>query len=174
MLTQASRWYTSRLQAVEPLSVATLPTTLGVSSTLTLPVLPSYLQDRCLLPGSGLPRAAVLPVCILCGPAPNIRVQAGVSGGEQAPRASPSDAPAQPAPDGVPGPTGRHIPVYCFCQGASHRHSLCSPAPAGAQPHTASHQDARQCGAAEQRGLPSTFSPLKSPPQLEPRNGLST
>ncbi|XP_010001770.1 PREDICTED: LOW QUALITY PROTEIN: BCL-6 corepressor-like protein 1 [Chaetura pelagica] len=34
----------------QPLSVATLPATLGVSSTLTLPVLPSYLHERC-LPG---------------------------------------------------------------------------------------------------------------------------
>ncbi|KFP13341.1 BCL-6 corepressor-like 1, partial [Egretta garzetta] len=34
----------------QPLSVATLPAALGVSSTLTLPVLPSYLHERC-LPG---------------------------------------------------------------------------------------------------------------------------
>ncbi|KAM4661831.1 BCL-6 corepressor-like protein 1 isoform 2-T2 [Discoglossus pictus] len=32
----------------QPLSVTTLPTTLGVTSTLTLPVLPSYLRERCL------------------------------------------------------------------------------------------------------------------------------
>ncbi|XP_075428918.1 BCL-6 corepressor-like protein 1 isoform X2 [Ascaphus truei] len=32
----------------QTLSVTTLPTTLGVTSTLTLPVLPSYMQERCL------------------------------------------------------------------------------------------------------------------------------
>ncbi|CAI9602334.1 unnamed protein product [Staurois parvus] len=33
----------------QPLSVATLPTTFGVTPTLTLPMLPACLQDRCLL-----------------------------------------------------------------------------------------------------------------------------
>ncbi|XP_075042451.1 BCL-6 corepressor-like protein 1 isoform X2 [Mixophyes fleayi] len=37
---------------VQPLSVTTLPTTFGVTSTLTLPIMPSCLQDRCLLQAS--------------------------------------------------------------------------------------------------------------------------
>ncbi|XP_075692700.1 BCL-6 corepressor-like protein 1 isoform X2 [Rhinoderma darwinii] len=34
----------------QPLSVTTLPTTFGVTSTLTLPIMPTCLTDRCLLP----------------------------------------------------------------------------------------------------------------------------
>ncbi|XP_063794422.1 BCL-6 corepressor-like protein 1 isoform X2 [Pseudophryne corroboree] len=36
----------------QPLSVTTLPTTFGVTSTLTLPLMPSCLQERCLLQAS--------------------------------------------------------------------------------------------------------------------------
>lgn len=47
-----------------------------------------------------------------------------------------------------------------------HRHSLCCQPQRELSP-TASHQDARQCGAANRRDFRSPLSPLKSPPQLE-------
>ncbi|KAB0401388.1 hypothetical protein E2I00_019249 [Balaenoptera physalus] len=105
----------------QPLSVATLPTTLGVSSTLTLPVLPSYLQD--------------------------------------------SSTSTQPAPDGVPGPLADTSLSTASAKVLPPPQPLLpAPSVSSAPPHPA-----KMPGGNEQQteGTSVTFSPLKSPPQLE-------
>ncbi|XP_032116068.1 BCL-6 corepressor-like protein 1 isoform X3 [Sapajus apella] len=150
----------------QPLSVATLPTTLGVSSTLTLPVLPSYLQDRCLPGVLASPELRSYPYAFsvarpLTSDSKLVSLEVN-----SLPCTSPSGSTTtQPAPDGVPGPLADTSLVTASAKVLPTPQPLL-PAPSGssAPPHPT-----KMPGGTEQQteGTSVTFSPLKSPPQLE-------
>ncbi|XP_006862895.1 PREDICTED: BCL-6 corepressor-like protein 1 [Chrysochloris asiatica] len=151
----------------QPLSVATLPTTLGVSSTLTLPVLPSYLQDRC-LPGvlaSSELRSYPYAFSVarpLTSDSKLVSLEVN-----RLPCASPSggSSSTQTAPDGVPGPLADTSLSTASAKVLPTPQSLMpAPSVSSAPPHPA-----KMPGGTEQQteGTSVTFSPLKSPPQLE-------
>ncbi|XP_075291794.1 BCL-6 corepressor-like protein 1 isoform X2 [Opisthocomus hoazin] len=146
----------------QPLSVATLPATLGVSSTLTLPVLPSYLHERCLPGIIASPELRSYPYTfsvtrplasdakvvsvevnqLSCpSPAAGSGAQAAAEGAPPS-TAGPSLAPSQPA---LAAPCGSAAPASGT--GAHAR------APAAPEPHAPV--------------AATSLSPLKSPPQLE-------
>ncbi|XP_054551540.1 BCL-6 corepressor-like protein 1 isoform X2 [Talpa occidentalis] len=150
----------------QPLSVATLPTTLGVSSTLTLPVLPSYLQDRCLPGVLASPELRSYPYAFsvarpLTSDSKLVSLEVN-----RLPCASPSGSTStQPAPDGVPGPlTDTSLSTASAKALPTPQPLLPAPSVSSAPPHPA-----KMPGGAEQQteGTSVTFSPLKSPPQLE-------
>ncbi|XP_048192799.1 BCL-6 corepressor-like protein 1 [Perognathus longimembris pacificus] len=150
----------------QPLSVATLPTTLGVSSTLTLPVLPSYLQDRCLPGVLASPELRSYPYAFsvarpLTSDSKLVSLEVN-----RLPCTSPSSSSTtQPAPDGVPGPLADTSLTTASAKVLPTAQPLL-PAPSGSSvpPHPT-----KMPGGAEQQteGSSITFSPLKSPPQLE-------
>ncbi|XP_064133642.1 BCL-6 corepressor-like protein 1 isoform X4 [Loxodonta africana] len=150
----------------QPLSVATLPTTLGVSSTLTLPVLPSYLQDRCLPGVLASPELRSYPYAFsvarpLTSDSKLVSLEVN-----RLPCASPSSSTStQPAPDGVPGPLAdASLSTASAKVLPTPQPLLPAPSVSSAPPHPA-----KMPGGAEQQteGTSVTFSPLKSPPQLE-------
>ncbi|XP_023613824.1 BCL-6 corepressor-like protein 1 isoform X2 [Myotis lucifugus] len=150
----------------QPLSVATLPTTLGVSSTLTLPVLPSYLQDRCIPGVLASPELRSYPYAFsvarpLTSDSKVVSLEVN-----RLPCASPSSSTStQPAPDGVPGP------LADTSLSTASAKVLPTPQPLLPAPSVSSAppQPAKMTGGTEQQteGTSVTFSPLKSPPQLE-------
>ncbi|EHB03569.1 BCoR-like protein 1 [Heterocephalus glaber] len=150
----------------QPLSVATLPTTLGVSSTLTLPVLPSYLQDRCLPGVLASPELRSYPYAFsvarpLTSDSKLVSLEVN-----RLPCTSPSSSTTtQPAPEGVPGPLADTSLTTASAKVLPTPQPLL-PAPSGssAPPHPT-----KMPGGGEQQteGASVTFSPLKSPPQLE-------
>ncbi|XP_051486447.1 BCL-6 corepressor-like protein 1 [Apus apus] len=147
----------------QPLSVATLPATLGVSSTLTLPVLPSYLHERCLPGIIASPELRSYPYTFsvtrpLASDAKVVSVEvnqlscpspSGTSGAQAAAEgaapstAGPSLSSSQPP---LPASCGNAAPSSGTSTGAHAR----APGP---EPHAA--------------GAATSLSPLKSPPQLE-------
>nr|XP_055193871.1 BCL-6 corepressor-like protein 1 isoform X2 [Nyctereutes procyonoides] len=150
----------------QPLSVATLPTTLGVSSTLTLPVLPSYLQDRCLPGVLASPELRSYPYAFsvarpLTSDSKLVSLEVN-----RLPCASPSGSTStQPAPDGVPGPLAdTSLSTASAKVLPTPQPLLPAPSVSSAPPHPA-----KMPGGGEQQteGTSVTFSPLKSPPQLE-------
>ncbi|XP_030663233.1 BCL-6 corepressor-like protein 1 isoform X3 [Nomascus leucogenys] len=150
----------------QPLSVATLPTTLGVSSTLTLPVLPSYLQDRCLPGVLASPELRSYPYAFsvarpLTSDSKLVSLEVN-----RLPCTSPSGSTTtQPAPDGVPGPLADTSLVTASAKVLPTPQPLL-PAPSGssAPPHPAKMPSGTE---QQTEGTSVTFSPLKSPPQLE-------
>ncbi|XP_047571708.1 BCL-6 corepressor-like protein 1 isoform X3 [Lutra lutra] len=150
----------------QPLSVATLPTTLGVSSTLTLPVLPSYLQDRCLPGVLASPELRSYPYAFsvarpLTSDSKLVSLEVN-----RLPCASPSGSTStQPTPDGVPGPLAdTSLSTASAKVLPTPQPLLPAPSVSSAPPHPA-----KMPGGGEQQteGTSITFSPLKSPPQLE-------
>ncbi|XP_070460837.1 BCL-6 corepressor-like protein 1 isoform X1 [Equus przewalskii] len=150
----------------QPLSVATLPTTLGVSSTLTLPVLPSYLQDRCLPGVLASPELRSYPYAFsvarpLTSDSKLVSLEVN-----RLPCASPSSSTStQPAPDGVSGPLAdTSLSTASAKVLPTPQPLLPAPSVSSAPPHPA-----KMPGGTEQQteGTSVTFSPLKSPPQLE-------
>uniref|UniRef100_A0A5F8G5Z3 BCL6 corepressor like 1 n=1 Tax=Monodelphis domestica TaxID=13616 RepID=A0A5F8G5Z3_MONDO len=151
----------------QPLSVATIPAPLGVSSTLTLPVLPSYLQERCLPGVLASPELRSYP-CAFSVTRPltsdSKLVSLEVNG---LPCTSPSSGNStQSAPDGGPAPPGDvSLPTPAAkilppppqpslpATGGGSTPGHPTKAPAAAEHHT--------------EGASAAFSPLKSPPQLE-------
>ncbi|RMB98203.1 hypothetical protein DUI87_25106 [Hirundo rustica rustica] len=148
----------------QPLSVAALPATLGVSSTLTLPVLPSYLHERCLPGIIASPELRSYPYTFsvtrpLASDAKVVSVEVNQlscpppSGGssaqaaaENAPLSSTSLAlPSSQALPAAPAPGGSAAP--------SSGTAVQARAPAAPEPHAL--------------GTATSLSPLKSPPQLE-------
>ncbi|XP_017736604.1 PREDICTED: BCL-6 corepressor-like protein 1 isoform X3 [Rhinopithecus bieti] len=150
----------------QPLSVATLPTTLGVSSTLTLPVLPSYLQDRCLPGVLASPELRSYPYAFsvarpLTSDSKLVSLEVN-----RLPCTSPSGSTTtQPAPDGVPGPLADTSLVTASAKVLPTPQPLL-PAPSGSS--APPHPSKMPTGTEQQtEGTSVTFSPLKSPPQLE-------
>ncbi|XP_040483236.1 BCL-6 corepressor-like protein 1 isoform X2 [Ursus maritimus] len=150
----------------QPLSVATLPTTLGVSSTLTLPVLPSYLQDRCLPGVLASPELRSYPYAFsvarpLTSDSKLVSLEVN-----RLPCASPSGSTStQPAPDGVPGPLAdTSLSTASAKVLPTPQPLLPAPSVSSAPPHPAKMPSG---GEQQTEGTSVTFSPLKSPPQLE-------
>ncbi|XP_011222433.1 BCL-6 corepressor-like protein 1 isoform X2 [Ailuropoda melanoleuca] len=150
----------------QPLSVATLPTTLGVSSTLTLPVLPSYLQDRCLPGVLASPELRSYPYAFsvarpLTSDSKLVSLEVN-----RLPCASPSSSTStQPAPDGVPGPLAdTSLSTASAKVLPTPQPLLPAPSVSSAPPHPAKMPSG---GEQQTEGTSVTFSPLKSPPQLE-------
>ncbi|KAM6300046.1 BCL-6 corepressor-like protein 1 [Aegotheles albertisi] len=148
----------------QPLSVATLPATLGVSSTLTLPVLPSYLHERCLPGIIASPELRSYPYTFsvtrpLASDAKVVSVEVN-----QLSCPSPSGgSSAQPAAEGAAqssaGPllSSSQAPPAASCGNAAPSSGTSTGAhgraPAAPEPHAP--------------GAATSLSPLKSPPQLE-------
>ncbi|XP_074864109.1 BCL-6 corepressor-like protein 1 [Carettochelys insculpta] len=148
----------------QPLSVATLPNALGVPSTLALPILPSYLQER------GLPGIIASPElrsypCTLSVARPLASDSKLVSVEvNQLSCPSPAAGSSTQATAVVDGPS----PAM---EGSSVSPSQTSLAAScgSAAPAPASGLHTRAAGAPEQlaQGATTSLSPLKSPPQLE-------
>ncbi|NXL87828.1 BCORL protein, partial [Alectura lathami] len=146
----------------QPLTVATLPSTLGVSSTLTFPVLPSYLQERCVPGIIASPELRSYPYTFsvtrpLASDAKVVSVEVN-----QLSCSSPSGGSgAQTAADGAPpstaGPSlssSQPPPAApCGSTAPSSGNTTHARAPAAPEPHAP--------------GATTSLSPLKSPPQLE-------
>ncbi|KAM7338477.1 hypothetical protein ACRRTK_001961 [Alexandromys fortis] len=150
----------------QPLSVATLPTTLGVSSTLTLPVLPSYLQDRCLPGVLASPELRSYPYAFsVARPLASDSKLVSLEVNRLSCTSPSSSTNTQPAPDGVPGPLADTSLTTASAKVLPTSQPLL-PAPSGnsVPPHPS-----KMPGGTEQQteGSSVTFSPLKSPPQLE-------
>ncbi|XP_041498137.1 BCL-6 corepressor-like protein 1 [Microtus oregoni] len=150
----------------QPLSVATLPTTLGVSSTLTLPVLPSYLQDRCLPGVLASPELRSYPYAFsVARPLASDSKLVSLEVNRLSCTSPSSSTNTQPAPDGVPGPLADTSLTTASAKVLPTSQPLL-PAPSGnsVPPHPS-----KMPGVTEQQteGTSVTFSPLKSPPQLE-------
>ncbi|MEJ1275901.1 BCL6 co-repressor-like 1 [Cricetulus griseus] len=150
----------------QPLSVATLPTTLGVSSTLALPVLPSYLQDRCLPGVLASPELRSYPYAFsVARPLASDSKLVSLEVNRLSCTSPSSSANTQPAPDGVPGPLADTSLTTASAKVLPTSQPLL-PAPSGSSvpPHPS-----KIPGGTEQQteGTSVTFSPLKSPPQLE-------
>ncbi|XP_047620383.1 BCL-6 corepressor-like protein 1 isoform X2 [Phacochoerus africanus] len=150
----------------QPLSVATLPTTLGVSSTLTLPVLPSYLQDRCLPGVLASPELRSYPYAFSVARPLTSESKLVSLEVNRLPCASPSGSTStQPAPEGAPGPLADTSLSTASAKVLPPPQPLLpAPSVSSVPPHPA-----KMPGGAEQQteGTSVTFSPLKSPPQLE-------
>uniref|UniRef100_A0A8C3VLM1 BCL6 corepressor like 1 n=1 Tax=Catagonus wagneri TaxID=51154 RepID=A0A8C3VLM1_9CETA len=150
----------------QPLSVATLPTTLGVSSTLTLPVLPSYLQDRCLPGVLASPELRSYPYAFSVARPLTSESKLVSLEVNRLPCASPCGSTStQPAPEGAPGPLADTSLSTASAKVLPPPQPLLpAPSVSSVPPHPA-----KMPGGAEQQteGTSVTFSPLKSPPQLE-------
>lgn len=150
----------------QPLSVATLPTTLGVSSTLTLPVLPSYLQDRCLPGVLASPELRSYPYAFsVARPLASDSKLVSLEVNRLSCTSPSSSTNTQPAPDGVPGPLADTSLTTASAKGLPTSQPLL-PAPSG---NSVPPPPSKMPGGTEQQteGTSVTFSPLKSPPQLE-------
>lgn len=146
----------------QPLSVATLPATLGVSSTLTLPVLPSYLHERCLPGIIASPELRSYPYTFsvtrpLASDAKVVSVEVNQLSCPPPSGGSSAQAAAESAPlssTGLALPSSQAPPA----------------APSGsAAPSSGTAVQARPPAAPEPHapGAATSLSPLKSPPQLE-------
>ncbi|NXN88911.1 BCORL protein, partial [Bombycilla garrulus] len=148
----------------QPLSVATLPATLGVSSTLTFPVLPSYLHERCLPGIIASPELRSYPYTFsvtrpLASDAKVVSVEvnqlscplpSGVSSAQAVAESTPLSSaglalPSSQALATAPAPGGSAAP--------SSGTAVQARAPAAPEPHAPT--------------AATSVSPLKSPPQLE-------
>ncbi|NXW63566.1 BCORL protein, partial [Eurystomus gularis] len=152
----------------QPLSVATLPATLGVSSTLTLPVLPPYLHERCLPGIIASPELRSYPYTFsvtrpLASDAKVVSVEvnqlscpssSGGSGAQAAAEGSAAPSTASPSLSSSQPPV---TAVSCGTAAPSSGTGAHARAPAAPEPHAP--------GAAT--GAATSLSPLKSPPQLE-------
>ncbi|XP_042663304.1 BCL-6 corepressor-like protein 1 [Tyto alba] len=146
----------------QPLSVATLPATLGVSSTLTLPVLPSYLHERCLPGIIASPELRSYPYTFsvtrpLASDAKVVSVEVNQLSCPSPSGGSGAQAAADGAPPSTAGPSlsSSQPPLAASCGSAapSSGPAAHSRAPAAPEPHAP--------------GAATSLSPLKSPPQLE-------
>ncbi|XP_059680407.1 BCL-6 corepressor-like protein 1 [Gavia stellata] len=146
----------------QPLSVATLPATLGVSSTLTLPVLPSYLHERCLPGIIASPELRSYPYTFsvtrpLASDAKVVSVEVNQLSCPSPSGGSGAQAAAEGAPLSTAGPSlsSSQPPLAASCGSAapSSGTSAHARAPAAPEPHAP--------------GAATSLSPLKSPPQLE-------
>ncbi|NXV08382.1 BCORL protein, partial [Cettia cetti] len=148
----------------QPLSVAALPATLGVSSTLTLPVLPSYLHERCLPGIIASPELRSYPYTFsvtrpLASDAKVVSVEVNQlscppPSGRSSAQAVAENPPLSSA--GLALPSSQALPA--------------APAPGGsAAPSSGTTMQARAPAATEPHalGTATSLSPLKSPPQLE-------
>ncbi|XP_052669475.1 BCL-6 corepressor-like protein 1 [Harpia harpyja] len=147
----------------QPLSVATLPATLGVSSTLTLPVLPSYLHERCLPGIIASPELRSYPYTFsvtrpLASDTKVVSVEVNQLSCPSPSGGSGAQAAAEGAPPSTAGPSlsSSQPPLAASCGSAapSSGTGVQARAPAAPEPHAP--------GAAA-----TSLSPLKSPPQLE-------
>ncbi|XP_056215274.1 BCL-6 corepressor-like protein 1 isoform X6 [Falco biarmicus] len=146
----------------QPLSVATLPATLGVSSTLTLPVLPSYIHERC-LPGiiaSPELRSYPYPFSVTRPLASDAKVVSVEVNQFSCPSPSGGSS-AQAAAEGAPSCTAG--PSLSSSQAALAA-SCGSAAPSSG---TGAHARAPAAPEPQVPGAATSLSPLKSPPQLE-------
>ncbi|KAM6413311.1 BCL-6 corepressor-like protein 1 [Rhynochetos jubatus] len=146
----------------QPLSVAALPATLGVSSTLTLPVLPSYLHERCLPGIIASPELRSYPYTFsvtrpLASDAKVVSVEvnqlscpspSGGSGAQAAAESAPPSAAGSSLPSSQAPPA-----ASCGSAAPSSGTVANARAPAALEPHAP--------------GAATSLSPLKSPPQLE-------
>ncbi|KAM6151163.1 BCL-6 corepressor-like protein 1 isoform 2-T2 [Rhynchocyon petersi] len=151
----------------QPLSVATLPTTLGVSSTLTLPVLPSYLQDRCLPGVLASPELRSYPYAFsVARPLTSDSKLVSLEVNRLPGASSSGSTSTQPAPDGAPGPLADTSLSTTPAKVLPTPQPTLLPAPSVS---AASSHPAKMPSGTEQQteGTSVTFSPLKSPPQLE-------
>lgn len=150
----------------QPLSVATLPTTLGVSSTLTLPVLPSYLQDRCLPGVLASPELRSYPYAFsVARPLASDSKLVSLEVNRLSCTSPSGSTNSQPAPDGVPGPLADTSLTTASAKVLPTSQPLL-PAPSGSS--VPLHPSKMPGGTDQQtEGTSVTFSPLKSPPQLE-------
>ncbi|NXU68771.1 BCORL protein, partial [Horornis vulcanius] len=148
----------------QPLSVAALPATLGVSSTLTLPVLPSYLHERCLPGIIASPELRSYPYTLsvtrpLASDAKVVSVEVNQiscppPSGRSSAQAAAENAPLSSASLALP--SSQALPA--------------APAPGGSTaPSSGTTMQARAPAATEPQalGAATSLSPLKSPPQLE-------
>lgn len=148
----------------QPLSVAALPATLGVSSTLTLPVLPSYLHERCLPGIIASPELRSYPYTFsVTRPLPSdakvVSVEVNQLSCPPPSGGSSAQALAESAPlssTSLALPSSQALPA--------------APAAGGsAAPSSGTAMQARAPAAPEPQalGAATSLSPLKSPPQLE-------
>ncbi|KAM6124738.1 BCL-6 corepressor-like protein 1 [Phoenicopterus ruber ruber] len=146
----------------QPLSVATLPATLGVSSTLTLPVLPSYLHERCLPGIIASPELRSYPYTFsvtrpLASDAKVVSVEVNQLSCPSPSGGSGAQAAAEGAPPSTAGPSlsSSQPPLAASCGSAAPSSGTAAHAraPAAPEPHAP--------------GAATSLSPLKSPPQLE-------
>ncbi|XP_075576551.1 BCL-6 corepressor-like protein 1 [Pelecanus crispus] len=146
----------------QPLSVATLPATLGVSSTLTLPVLPSYLHERCLPGIIASPELRSYPYTFsvtrpLASDAKVVSVEVNQLSCPSPSGGSSAQAAAEGPPPSTAGPSlsSSQPPLAASCGSAapSSGTGALARAPAAPEPHAP--------------GAATSLSPLKSPPQLE-------
>ncbi|XP_069723869.1 BCL-6 corepressor-like protein 1 [Phaenicophaeus curvirostris] len=144
----------------QPLSVATLPATLGVSSTLTLPVLPSYLHERCLPGIIASPELRSYPYTFsvtrpLASDAKVVSVEVNQLSCPSPSGASSAQAATEGAPPSTAGPSlsSSQAPLAAPAGNAAPSSGTHARAPAGPELHTP--------------GAATSLSPLKSPPQLE-------
>ncbi|XP_010078850.1 PREDICTED: BCL-6 corepressor-like protein 1 [Pterocles gutturalis] len=146
----------------QPLSVATLPATLGVSSTLTLPVLPSYLHERCLPGIIASPELRSYPYTFsvtrpLASDAKVVSVEVNQLSCPLPSGGSSAQAAAEGAPPSTAGPSlsSSQPPLAASCGSAAPSSGTGTHvrAPAAHEPHAP--------------GAATSLSPLKSPPQLE-------
>ncbi|XP_075369090.1 BCL-6 corepressor-like protein 1 [Mycteria americana] len=146
----------------QPLSVATLPATLGVSSTLTLPVLPSYLHERCLPGIIASPELRSYPYTFsvtrpLASDAKVVSVEVSQLSCPSPSGGSGAQAAAEGAPPSTAGPSlssSQPLPAA----------SCGSAAPSSG---TGAHARAPAAPEPPAPGAATSLSPLKSPPQLE-------
>ncbi|NXX78524.1 BCORL protein, partial [Urocolius indicus] len=150
----------------QPLSVATLPAALGVSSTLTLPVLPSYLHERCLPGIIASPELRSYPYTFsvtrpLASEAKVVSVEVNQlscpssSGGSAAQAAAEVAAPCTASPS--LSSSQPSLAASCGSAAPSSGTGAHARAPAAPEPHAP--------------GAATSLSPLKSPPQLEREMG---
>ncbi|XP_065499286.1 BCL-6 corepressor-like protein 1 [Caloenas nicobarica] len=146
----------------QALSVATLPAALGVSSTLTLPVLPSYLQERCLPGIIASPELRSYPYTFsvtrpLASDAKVVSVEVSQLSSPSPSSGSAAQAAAEGAPPSTAGPSlsPSQAPLAASCGSAAPSSGTGAPAraPAAPEPHALE--------------AATSLSPLKSPPQLE-------
>ncbi|NXD86321.1 BCORL protein, partial [Halcyon senegalensis] len=150
----------------QPLSVATLPAALGVSSTLTLPVLPSYLHERCLPGIIASPELRSYPYTFsvtrpLASDAKVVSVEVNQLSCPSPSSGSGTQAAA--ATEGPAAPTTTSPPL------SSSQPSVAAASCGTAAPSSATGAHARAPAAPEPQapGAATSLSPLKSPPQLE-------
>ncbi|KAM4660058.1 BCL-6 corepressor-like protein 1 isoform 2-T2 [Amazona ochrocephala] len=146
----------------QPLGVATLPATLGVSSTLTLPVLPSYLHDRCLPGIIASPELRSYPYTFsvtrpLASDTKVVSVEVNQLSCPSPSGGSGAQAAAEGAPPSTtgPSPSSSQPPPAAPCT---------STAPSSG---TGAHTRAPAAPEPPAPGAATSLSPLKSPPQLE-------
>ncbi|NXS06110.1 BCORL protein, partial [Oxylabes madagascariensis] len=148
----------------QPLSVAALPATLGVSSTLTLPVLPSYLHERCLPGIIASPELRSYPYTFsvtrpLASDAKVVSVEVNQLSCPPSSGGNSAQAAAENTPQSSTSlalPSSQALPA--------------APAPGGSTaPSSGTTMQARALAAPEPHalGAATSLSPLKSPPQLE-------